>query len=876
MRRLLRKQQGEVSLTLSLLGIIVAVVGLGIGTISVQEPSTTATNAESPLPGPYPYHTRLEIRDESNNVINWVDGMTWENEIVNGANPGASTGPVKDPKCQSNCDAVVEWNTGNVPASLRGKKANVRVRVPQGYRIVNQFCVSTPGSICDGISRVTDDGNFYEWNNISIQRRGVVTYGINVTRTTPEPTIAPTTAPQPTAVPTAVPEPTAIPAPTCEVQSPLCAPRNLRIDQVSKHNVTVVWDYPANCPGYKTGNDRFWVDIVRPGSPDKIVCATDSGDNEATCTLGKAAPRGRQLDTGSKEFRNKKWDEGRRYSINIFTYDTSGACVSPPGGVSFKYNEPEPDPEPSKVPNPGPGGLQCSRQCIYSEGTATNFRCYEGACPSDRPDCGGNTPKERIDNGNRGCAYAGSQCGLPAYEVSCTTGERLGTGGGSDPEPPITEAPTPEPGEGSEETRKVTFNVNLQGALKDIYEDYTFRVTTKGVCDDDVGACPDENVLKKFANGTEGDFSFNFNVPFHNTTVVIDTYATDISVPGERNRGVPLKVIKTVDGCQNGIGSGPLNRFSCVLPAQGSTQDLNISVTVDLGKDEERSSRVTIRNTAQADQHCNGDFVDPINAATVKNNPLPQFTAVTKKDGKLISRGRSNRLNDFQEINLSVPVLGDGEEYVTTIELAEGTKWEVCRGENSRTVSAADFVDQEDQDDQVDLKFSLILHADEEAGLGSVIFDDLTTTVTQSTVTVCNTQGTCDTTTGTITDGRAFSWSDFPGLTPKVGEEYTYACTIDLADGSTLTCPVTPFTYEDPVYMTLSSSPTGHDVTVQPESTRADLNNDGVVNGNDLTLLMDPSVYLTSTEGDINGDGLTNAIDYTLLLKWFGNAILVQ
>ena len=199
--------------------------------------------------------------------------------------------------------------------------------------------------------------------------------------------------------------------------------------------------------------------------------------------------------------------------------------------------------------------------------------------------------------------------------------------------------------------------------------------------------------------------------------------------------------------------------------------------------------------------------------------------------------------------------------------MAQGSKWEICENNTPRTITADDF----NADGQVDVDFSLIRHPDEEEGLSSVIIDDLTTTVATSTITVCDSTGTCGTYSGALADKQGFSWAQFDALKPRHGETYTYACSINLADGSTLTCPETSFTVDDPVYVTLSSGAQGHQVATEIESTRADLNDDGVVNGNDLTLLMDQDVYQTSTEGDVNGDGVTNALDYTLLIKWFGH-----
>jgi hypothetical protein len=377
-------QKGEIALTLSLLGILVSVIGIGVGLVSVSQVQNRSSSAQT---GTFPYRSILEIRDEAGNLIKWESGMRWQNKYATNNN-----GDIKD----ANGNARLVWETGEVPASIQNTKAEVIISLPPGYTAFGSFCTSTPITICSN-SKVSTDG--LTRSNIMIQKDGNVVYGVRVRKGPATPTPS-----------------------SCQVQSSGCAPRNVQVDDMSEKTVTVTWDYPSDCPAYLRDTDPFWVDVIRGGT--QIVCATESKDNEAQCTLGRAAPPGRILDTNAEEYRKRAWDENREYSVNVYLRDVSGACISSPATTRFTYTvegEPTGAPQPTNPP-PSGSGLQCNRGCIYSQSVGGQQKCFRGACPADAPNC-----KDGIENGNNGCQYAGDACGIPATEVSCTTGEPIGT-----------------------------------------------------------------------------------------------------------------------------------------------------------------------------------------------------------------------------------------------------------------------------------------------------------------------------------------------------------------------------------------------------------------------------------------------------------------
>lgn len=164
-------QRGEVTLTLALIGLFVALFGVGLGAVSVRQTQTTGSNAQM-LPGDFPYRSVLEIRDENLQTIPWEPGMTWTNNVTT-PNSGPSTGDIKD-KNQSK--AILTWNTGSVPQNVRDKQSDVTVKIP-GYTVVGAFCTSTPKYICDN-AYTSEDG--LTMHNIKIESGADVYYGFTV------------------------------------------------------------------------------------------------------------------------------------------------------------------------------------------------------------------------------------------------------------------------------------------------------------------------------------------------------------------------------------------------------------------------------------------------------------------------------------------------------------------------------------------------------------------------------------------------------------------------------------------------------------------------------------------------------------------------
>lgn len=402
------RQRGELALTLSLLGIFISLIGIGIGTgmsRSVQQ-STSQAEADS-----FPFKSVLEVQEilPSGQIqtLQWENGFTWKNSYVDVVTEKiiTGTGQIKD----SNGLARVVWDpisTGQaVPAGIRGAKVDVELAIPSTYKVDSAFCTPAESSICKNVKY---SENILTIRGISIEKGGDITYGIKVSRKGgQQPTATPTS--NPTATPTQVPTATQTPN-ACPISGAECAPRNVKVTKVAERSIDIEWDLPQGCAGFKSGSD-FWIDVERPG--EYIACAAEGGsDGSSQCVLGKTEiTQGRQLNTNSEEFKTRKWDENREYTVKVFTHNASPSCVSPVASTTFTY---EVEAEPTEAPKKE--GLSCSRGCIYSEGT----KCLVGRCRADNPDC-----TDGIANANIGCEYAGdaNTCGIPASEVDCKTGE---------------------------------------------------------------------------------------------------------------------------------------------------------------------------------------------------------------------------------------------------------------------------------------------------------------------------------------------------------------------------------------------------------------------------------------------------------------------
>ncbi len=346
-------QRGEITVTLSLLGIFISLIGIGIGagmTRSVQQGSSQAQT------GSYPYRSVLEIRDEDNKTIKWMPGLIWattyEEKIA-----GKNNGDIKD----KDGNALLVWDTQDVPPALQGTKAQVSVGLPSGYKVVSTFCTSTPQSICDNMITAEDSLTFA---GISIEKNGYVQYGVRVTKTadpietpvTPAPT-EPTKTPTPTE-PTETPvpvTPTVTQAPLTPISCPLtstrCTPKKVEISELSKDSVEISWeepeDYESACKG-QSNSLNYWIDIVNLGGDSRdgyIACTSESGDTKSTCKIGKNIFPNRLLNKESQEFKNKSWIDGQSYKAQVFLHNPTHACVSTAGEATFTYAEKKPEPD---------------------------------------------------------------------------------------------------------------------------------------------------------------------------------------------------------------------------------------------------------------------------------------------------------------------------------------------------------------------------------------------------------------------------------------------------------------------------------------------------------------------------------------------------
>lgn len=314
-RKIISYQNGEISLTLSILAITISLIGLAIGSTAVRQQQTTRTLAES-----FPYESILELRDENGNVVNWESGMRWKTNIQGTKNEG-------DIRDIGKPEARLTWQTASVEPAMRNIYAEITAYVPTTYEITGSFCEDRVGNTCAASDYHSVNLQTGVRNHLKIEKDARITYGWIVRR---------------------------VSGGQCEVTDEACKPSNVTVNSVTPDSVSVSWQYPQGCRGYQNSIDPFWIDVVRKsGFSSTIVCSATVLDNDVTCRLGTDGDR--EIDKNSSEWKNRQWNRDIRYSVNVYTRDRSGSCVSAPGFTQFTYDmAPTSTPAPSGTPTPTP------------------------------------------------------------------------------------------------------------------------------------------------------------------------------------------------------------------------------------------------------------------------------------------------------------------------------------------------------------------------------------------------------------------------------------------------------------------------------------------------------------------------------------------
>lgn len=156
------KQRGEISLTLSVIAIVVSVIGIALGSISVQQNLNSSTEAQE---GTFSYQSTLMITDVNKNPLRWENGMNWETSIVG----EVTSGEIRDDQNY----AILEW-PGPAPERFRNQLATVDVEIPPGYKVIDHICVNQRGTTCDNIQV---DKNNLIISNLPIVENASIVYG---------------------------------------------------------------------------------------------------------------------------------------------------------------------------------------------------------------------------------------------------------------------------------------------------------------------------------------------------------------------------------------------------------------------------------------------------------------------------------------------------------------------------------------------------------------------------------------------------------------------------------------------------------------------------------------------------------------------------
>lgn len=156
-------QKGEISLTLSIIAIVISILGVALGSISVQQNLNSSTEAQE---GSFPYSSTLSITDVNKNPIGWQSGMTWETQIVG----ETTSGNIQNPNNQS---ATFDW-LGPAPERFRNQNATIKVAVPQNFEVVDAYCLNITGNTCDNIQKNLSTLTI---SNLPIVENASISYG---------------------------------------------------------------------------------------------------------------------------------------------------------------------------------------------------------------------------------------------------------------------------------------------------------------------------------------------------------------------------------------------------------------------------------------------------------------------------------------------------------------------------------------------------------------------------------------------------------------------------------------------------------------------------------------------------------------------------
>lgn len=291
-----------------------------------------------------PFDAVAYIKDEDGNLIaeynNQGDlgGSGNNKQIFEDGNIPQFFSPFNNEGNSGTIDVHVEQFSGFDPNNPFGHDALATIKLfAPAYEVVGQVCESNNPDVpacpgySDGSPNVTPAAQVAQpelFKNVRVTCGTDIEYGWIVERLPNTPT------PEPTAVVQSSSGAARRSGGACPIGTRNCSPGDVEIERYDENDVRVNWDYPSGCSEYQRLVDPFWVDVVNESG--QIVCSTSATDNDTTCKLGR--DKDREVNENSSEWRNREWKEGNRYSVNVYTFNPGGSCVSPPGGDSFEYD----------------------------------------------------------------------------------------------------------------------------------------------------------------------------------------------------------------------------------------------------------------------------------------------------------------------------------------------------------------------------------------------------------------------------------------------------------------------------------------------------------------------------------------------------------
>lgn len=871
-------QKGEITLTLALIGVVISVLGLGLGIASVQQEKSRTTSADE-----FAYESILEVRDEGGKVVDYVPGLRWQNNLDSA---GSGT-DLKD----TNGKARLPFTTTSLSLAHRNRSSSVTI-FPSTYKIVKTFCEDRQGTTCQNISTSED---LREIRNLVLAKDTKITYGWIVaggTRPSVPTTVpaTPTLTQSPIQIPTKPPVSSPTPLPT---EDPFPFESTLSLLDSQTHE-PVDWE-----PGMK-----FTTTVVATGQTFSGDIRAQDGTNKAVfhVKIPNIAPELRNQRTKVRIQIPPKYRVKIAYCGNVSGYgcdpiisedkrEIDNITIVKGAIVDYGFLI-ETDPIfacPLKAPACKPRNIRISEITPYS--VRVNWDLPEDEC--EAYENGSNPFVIDITNNENKIVCSALTKGFSGV---CTLGESTGRGVDHETdewqqkrwkERGYTAAVYVEDTENQQCTSQAVSSgftyVTQPNGCRHIEGNGTYRVVFTA----HTGFADLEDFLLYARSGVGHTRATNLGDLYKKFTFVADTNLEN-DYQCKNNPDDSMNDPKIV--CDGGVTDV---KAKCNAHAAAILYKRAIS-TGYAYMFEDTNKMVLTTQTISAVPHEMGHAIADLydeyiydNDRGLKEEDVPDargWNCTSKQDSKCTKWSRHPSAlckpgctTSFWFRPSDVSVMGSHPLFYNRIwNLPSMDGWEAAlRNFSTQTASkTSQGID--------DLSLHVTLPLPSDGLLNTLDVErsahmEAVNAYSQIPFTV---PGSIPHYTIRVKDehGKVLYQTEKPKILHKVIEEYGIvkeplkeidlylpyfgtAYTIEVVDSESETAQVE---------LQLSDFDIKTPQSSVHQKARADLDGNGLINGQDLTLLMSEGVYLVSDEGDINADGKTNALDYTLLLQWLG------